>query len=204
MKMPLFVPTKCGENELLYPGDYNNDWVCDCKPGLLISHPAKYNLKQWTYLNVVYCSSFSGFLFYPATSKCYGPYYQGPCQPGSMLILKPNSYIPECAVNPCRIGDGYVRFRNGCHKLETPGPCAQPELSIVLSVNVSNLQLDCVKIGAPSTPGPLADRFGGDDDDVVVPAEVNADVMDDLCAVGSRRWQERKCPPKNEWTFEIR
>lgn len=103
-----------------------------------------------------------------------------------MLVLKPNSYIPECVVNPCRIGDGYVQFRNGCHKLETAGPCAQPELSIVLSVNVTNLQLDCVKIGAPVDP--LSDRFGGDDE-----AEIEVTGVADLCAVGGRRWQEKVC-----------
>lgn len=32
-KKPLFIPGRCAPNELLYPGDHKDDWVCDCKPG---------------------------------------------------------------------------------------------------------------------------------------------------------------------------
>lgn len=34
-KKPVYIPGKCKQNELLYPG-HNNDWICDCNPGKII------------------------------------------------------------------------------------------------------------------------------------------------------------------------
>uniref|UniRef100_A0A8D8CPB3 (northern house mosquito) hypothetical protein n=1 Tax=Culex pipiens TaxID=7175 RepID=A0A8D8CPB3_CULPI len=31
-RTPVFIPDRCQENEILYPGDQESDWVCDCKP----------------------------------------------------------------------------------------------------------------------------------------------------------------------------
>ncbi|XP_055614015.1 uncharacterized protein LOC129760392 [Uranotaenia lowii] len=31
-RKPVFIPKVCQDNEFLYPGDQESDWVCDCKP----------------------------------------------------------------------------------------------------------------------------------------------------------------------------
>lgn len=31
-RVPLYAPNICPENQLLYPGYQEHDWVCDCGP----------------------------------------------------------------------------------------------------------------------------------------------------------------------------
>lgn len=118
-KTPLYAPNRCAENELLYPADYHNDWVCDCKPG---------------------------YLYYPATSQCYEPLRQGPCPAPFILHLPTGTFVPQCKRNPCAQGDGYVRFRGECHLLGTSGPCQLAELGNRLWLNEATLQPDCIQL----------------------------------------------------------
>lgn len=40
-KKPVLTPIRCGANELLYPGDDIDDWMCDCKPGIFMNNYIK-------------------------------------------------------------------------------------------------------------------------------------------------------------------
>jgi len=123
-KMPVYVPLMCNENEYFYPGDQNNDWVCDCKPG---------------------------HIYYPKTDRCYGAYRQGPCRPNEFLMIADGQYVPECIPNRCN-KDGLVSFKNGCYSLDTPGPCELPELWNVVGVNTNTLALECIRQNKPTDP----------------------------------------------------
>lgn len=52
--------------------------------------------------------------------------------------------IPECVINPCTI-ENYVPFKSGCHKLDEGGPCTFPELSNVVGVNETTLEIICTQ-----------------------------------------------------------
>ncbi|XP_059614294.1 uncharacterized protein LOC132260283 isoform X2 [Phlebotomus argentipes] len=154
-RKPLFVPGRCSDNEYLYPGDHADEWVCDCKPG---------------------------FIYHPDTSKCYLVYRQGPCQPRQMLVLPKGKAIPECVENPCR-EDGKVRFHNACYDLHKAGPCILPELTNVVDVNVTTLELQCQKLSVD-----LSNRFS---DDEIKQYEVQGEVP--ACPKGSKRQINGKC-----------
>lgn len=76
------------------------------------------------------------------------------------------------------------------------GPCKSPELSYVVAVNQTTMQLQCIASQPLHTN--LASRFG-EDDDTTSEATVDprgADEDDsgvDLCPVGSKRWMNRTC-----------
>lgn len=169
-RKPIYIPGRCRENELLYPGDQLDDWICDCSPG---------------------------HLFHPATDKCYSAYRKGPCSEGSYLILPKDKAIPECQINPCE-RDGNVRVRNECYSLGQPGPCPFPELSNVLGVNTTTLELACVSLSVV-----LNTRFDDDDDKTQTPAPTPADINLDeapLCAKGCKRYINGTCPTVDEVT----
>ncbi|CAG9759760.1 unnamed protein product [Ceutorhynchus assimilis] len=140
--MPLFVPGRCAENELLYPAEANDEWICDCGPG---------------------------FIYHSEKDTCFAALRQGPCNIGQHLILKSSQSVPECAQNPCQ--DGFARYEDKCYELGTPnGPCL-PILQGggIFDVNVSTLRAECLKgtdplslFSLPSrcTPGSRRDRNG--------------------------------------------
>ncbi|KOB76716.1 Uncharacterized protein OBRU01_05670 [Operophtera brumata] len=35
-RVPVFLPAMCPTNELYYPGDQKDDWICDCRPDIPI------------------------------------------------------------------------------------------------------------------------------------------------------------------------
>lgn len=167
-KLPVFIPNRCGDNELLYPGDYKDDWVCDCRPG---------------------------YIYHPTSSACYSPFRQGPCPRKSYLYLPKGQYIPQCQINTCNL-DGIVSFNGGCHELGLSGPCKYPELSYVVAVNQTTMQLQCIASQPLHTN--LASRFGEDDDTTseatVAPRDAEeVDSAVNLCPVGSKRWMNRTC-----------
>ncbi|GAB0086496.1 uncharacterized protein DMENIID0001_078400 [Sergentomyia squamirostris] len=154
-KKPLYIPGRCGDEEYLYPGDHDNEWVCDCKPG---------------------------YVYYPDTSACYNVYRKGPCKNNEMLILPQGKAVPECVNNPCG-EDGMVKFFNNCYELHKPGPCILPQLSNVVSVNVTTLEIQCQKLSVD-----LFNRFSEDE---IQQYEVQGEVP--ACAKGSKRQINGKC-----------
>lgn len=95
-------------------------------------------------------------------------------------------YIPECIPNRC-VTDGLVTFQNKCHTLGNPGPCDLPELSFVVAVNSTTLELECIRQNLD-----LTSRFGEEDD-----AKDANDEKDDTygtsCLRGSKRAIQGKC-----------
>ncbi|KAJ3642539.1 hypothetical protein Zmor_025307 [Zophobas morio] len=117
-RVPLYAPDKCPENQLLYPGNQKNDWICDCGPG---------------------------YIYYPPQDGCFSAYRQGPCRQGYHLILKRNKVVPECVVNPCK--DGFARYKGKCYELDKPnGPCLPVEVGGgIFGVNATTLTVECLK-----------------------------------------------------------
>ncbi|CAH2045648.1 unnamed protein product, partial [Iphiclides podalirius] len=94
-RVPVFLPAKCPENELYYPGDQDSDWICDCRPG---------------------------YLYHPGTDACWLAYKRGPCPAGQYLVLPKTSVIPICDNNPC-IADNLVMWQGKCEVLGVIAPC---------------------------------------------------------------------------------
>ncbi|BFF92757.1 uncharacterized protein DMAD_10742 [Drosophila madeirensis] len=121
-RKPLYSPARCPRHQLLYPGDQQLDWVCDCAPATL---------------------------YYPETDACYPAYRQGPCELGQMLVLYKEKIIPECVRNPCNT-DGHFMIRDTCYEFGNTkhegNPCPFKEYTYVLGVNPINLMVDCVKL----------------------------------------------------------
>ncbi|XP_052867349.1 uncharacterized protein LOC128273427 [Anopheles cruzii] len=117
-RTPIFIPGGCAEDEILYPGDHNNDWVCDCKPT---------------------------YIYHPKSHRCYQLYTQGSCEPGKIMYLEPNGKYPTCIPNHCP--DGQIRFQNMCvvlnqeHKI-----CQIAGINLVVGINEKTHQLECVNI----------------------------------------------------------
>ncbi|XP_063709684.1 uncharacterized protein LOC134838143 [Culicoides brevitarsis] len=116
-RKPISKPDICGDDELLYPGDLDDDWVCDCRPA---------------------------FVYHPDYDRCYALHRQGPCQSGEHLVLKNGTKVPQCERNTCR-RDNEVKFKGRCHTLGKRGPCQNIFTAEVVEVNETTLELGCVK-----------------------------------------------------------
>uniref|UniRef100_A0A182NRT5 rRNA adenine N(6)-methyltransferase n=1 Tax=Anopheles dirus TaxID=7168 RepID=A0A182NRT5_9DIPT len=117
-RTPIYIPRRCAENEILYPGDHENDWVCDCKPT---------------------------FIYHPDTHQCYQMWTRGYCETNTVLYLDPNEKSPKCIPNPC--GDGLVQFRNMCVVLnQEHEQCLVLNIRHVVAIDEDTHQLDCVNI----------------------------------------------------------
>lgn len=92
-------------------------------------------------------------------------------------MITVGQYIPECLPNRCNT-DGLVTFKNSCHTLDKAGPCELPELSYVVSINTTTLELECIQQNLD-----LASRFGEADD-----ANFGT-----TCLRGSKRAIQGKC-----------
>ncbi|XP_077300254.1 uncharacterized protein LOC143921030 [Arctopsyche grandis] len=90
-RRPVENRQECDENELYYPGDNNDDWICDCRPS---------------------------YIYYPDRSKCFPAFKKGPCKDNEYLIMPNNSYVPVCEKNPC-YKEGFVRISRRCVQLGT-------------------------------------------------------------------------------------
>lgn len=60
------------------------------------------------------------------------------------LMISAGQYIPDCIPNRCKT-DGLVTFKNSCHTLNKPGPCPFSELTYVVSINSTTLELECIQ-----------------------------------------------------------
>ncbi|XP_072930010.1 uncharacterized protein [Epargyreus clarus] len=119
-RTPVFLPSMCREDELYYPGDQKDDWICDCRPG---------------------------YLYHPSTNKCWPAYRQGPCQRGHFLVLPNDSPVPTCYINPCMM-DTLVIWNGKCEILGSTTPCESKFPPSVLWVNATNLVLDCMVLNS--------------------------------------------------------
>nr|XP_014099662.2 uncharacterized protein LOC106624452 [Bactrocera oleae] len=117
-RIPHYSPSRCKSNELLYPGDHDDDWICDCAPAAL---------------------------YYPDSDSCHSAFRRGPCEAEYMLVLAPNAVLPQCIKNTCKV-DGLVKINNVCYEIGSSGPCQNAHLSYVLGVNTTTLLLDCIKL----------------------------------------------------------
>uniref|UniRef100_A0A034V0U3 DUF4789 domain-containing protein n=1 Tax=Bactrocera dorsalis TaxID=27457 RepID=A0A034V0U3_BACDO len=117
-RIPHYSPSRCKSNELLYPGDHADDWICDCAPGAL---------------------------YYPDSDSCHPAFRRGPCEAEHMLILARNAVLPQCIKNDCKV-DGLVKINNVCYQIGGSAPCPNAQLSYVLGVNTTTLMLDCIKL----------------------------------------------------------
>lgn len=102
---------------LIFLGDNNGDWACDCRPA---------------------------YIYYPQTLRCYEAYTQGPCKQNEILKLPQGKFVPVCERNTCNVGQ--IRYENVCGKLGGYEACKQPSKgakSFLLKVNPTTLQLNC-------------------------------------------------------------
>lgn len=117
-RTPIYIPGRCGENEILYPGDQENDWVCDCRPA---------------------------HVYHPVSAGCFPLYTQAYCKEGQYVEIKPGSKLPTCTTNTCE--KGLVPFNGQCvylHK-NNEGVCPTIQrIRHVVGVNEVTLQLDCI------------------------------------------------------------
>ncbi|KFB38763.1 hypothetical protein ZHAS_00006164 [Anopheles sinensis] len=117
-RTPVFIPGKCSPNEILYPGDHADDWVCDCRPG---------------------------YVYYPNNDSCYALFTKGFCQPGEYVDLERPSMLVKCTQNTCTDGKK-VPFRGQCVELNRHDKACPvvKRKRFVVGVNTTTLQLDCV------------------------------------------------------------
>lgn len=88
---------------------------------------------------------FAAALYYPETDACYPAFRRGPCEANQILVLRNNEVIPICVANECKV-DGQIKIQGTCYELGKPGPCPNPQLSMVLGVDPKSLHIDCVKL----------------------------------------------------------
>ncbi|XP_050672056.1 uncharacterized protein LOC126970270 [Leptidea sinapis] len=113
---PVFLPSRCKENELYYPGDQPDDWICDCRPG---------------------------YLYHPETDSCWMAFRRGPCRHDEFLVLPTNSIIPECEKNPCKM-DSLVSWNGKCEPLGSTNACGDTFPPVILWVNATTISLECL------------------------------------------------------------
>uniref|UniRef100_A0A182RZM9 DUF4789 domain-containing protein n=1 Tax=Anopheles funestus TaxID=62324 RepID=A0A182RZM9_ANOFN len=118
-RTPVYIPGKCSANEILYPGDHANDWVCDCRPG---------------------------YVYSPLQDSCFHLYEQGFCQPGEYVDLERPSMIVKCTRNICT-GKNQVPYMDRCVELYRNNRICKREkhISWVIAINATTLELDCVQ-----------------------------------------------------------
>uniref|UniRef100_A0A182PSI7 DUF4789 domain-containing protein n=1 Tax=Anopheles epiroticus TaxID=199890 RepID=A0A182PSI7_9DIPT len=139
-RTPVFIPGKCGTNEILYPGDHDNDWVCDCRPGHVYS---------------------------PPQDSCYPLFQQGFCQSGEYVDLARPSKIVKCTRNVCT-GKNEVPYKGRCVQLHRNNRLCKIErrISWVIGVNITTLELDCVEGTTEMLEVTVNNRNMGDDEEV--------------------------------------
>ncbi|RVE55309.1 hypothetical protein evm_000207 [Chilo suppressalis] len=125
-RQPVFMPATCPPNELYYPGDQKDDWICDCRPA---------------------------FLYHPGSDSCWSAYQRGPCASDEYITLPKDSVIPVCVKNPCGV-DTYVIFNGRCERFGSITACAHlyPVVAAV-GVNATTLEVDCVQLNLQSRFG---------------------------------------------------
>uniref|UniRef100_A0A2M4BZ36 Putative secreted protein n=1 Tax=Anopheles marajoara TaxID=58244 RepID=A0A2M4BZ36_9DIPT len=117
-RTPIYIPGGCAEDEIFYPGDHENDWVCDCKPT---------------------------YIYHPSSQRCYQLYTKGNCESGQMVYIEPNGKYPRCVRNECP--DGQVMFMKQCVVLNQEHQlCDIARIKLVVGINERTHMLECVNI----------------------------------------------------------
>ncbi|XP_075982856.1 uncharacterized protein LOC142981069 [Anticarsia gemmatalis] len=125
-RQPVYIPAMCPVNELFYPGDQKDDWICDCRPA---------------------------YLYHPRSDACWPAYRKGPCDEGQYLVLQKDSAIPVCEKNPCT-ADNFVQYQGRCEKLATIEPCRHLwPIPAALAVNSTSLIVNCERLNFESRFG---------------------------------------------------
>lgn len=120
-RTPVFIPNRCDKNEILYPGDQESDWVCDCKPT---------------------------FVYHPPSRQCYQLFTQGYCEGNTMLTLRKGAKHAECVPNRChQAGAEMVEYDRTCVKLnDYHEKCQHGKLKQLIGVREDTNELGCVNI----------------------------------------------------------
>lgn len=114
-------------------------------------------------------------------SQCFPAFQRGPCQQSQYLVLPKFNVIPECVRNPCD-RDNFVVFNKQCWELNKSGPCPLPELSNVIGVNETTLEIICTRGFAD-----ILTRLGeGESPDYYYNKKE--------CFIGGKRWTNETCP----------
>lgn len=117
-RTPVYIPNRCQQNEILYPGDQESDWVCDCKPT---------------------------YVYHPPTRQCYQLFTQAYCNDGQIVILEQGAKHPKCVRNQCPVNK--VWFEDECVILnDYHRKCQHKEFRQVVSVQEKDNKLGCVNI----------------------------------------------------------
>ncbi|XP_053698233.1 uncharacterized protein LOC128745227 [Sabethes cyaneus] len=117
-RTPIYIPNHCGENEILYPGDQSDDWVCDCRPG---------------------------HVYHPASRGCFPLFTQAYCADGEYVEIRPGAKLPQCTKNTCKGKE--IPFNGSCVMLNknNNGLCPTIQrIRFVIGVNETTLQLGCI------------------------------------------------------------
>ncbi|XP_058839949.1 uncharacterized protein LOC131695461 [Topomyia yanbarensis] len=120
-RAPIYIPNHCGENEILYPGDRGNDWVCDCRPA---------------------------HVYHPATRSCFPLYTKAYCESGQYVEIPSGAKLPQCTDNICK--EREVPYNGKCVLLNknNEGTCPTVQrIRYVIGVNETTLQLGCIAHG---------------------------------------------------------
>lgn len=127
-RTPVYIPNRCQKNEILYPGDQEFDWVCDCKPT---------------------------FIYHPPTRQCYQLFTQGYCKGDTMLTLRKDAKQPECVRNRChQAGADMVEYEGKCVELNAYNDkCKLQDVKQLIGVREDTNELGCVNISAVNLPG---------------------------------------------------
>ncbi|EAT32848.1 AAEL014914-PA [Aedes aegypti] len=132
----VFIPGKCGMNEILYPGDQDNDWVCDCRPA---------------------------HVYHPGSNGCFPLYTRAYCAEDEFVEIKVGAKLPTCTKNPCQMG--LVPFNGTCVKLHSNNDGVCPlikHIKFVIAVNETTLQLECVSNAPVNLHRKVGNRYSQD------------------------------------------
>ncbi|KXJ81421.1 uncharacterized protein LOC109402443 [Aedes albopictus] len=157
----VYIPGKCGMNEILYPGDQESDWVCDCRPA---------------------------HVYHPGSGGCHPLYTRAYCAEDEYVEIKPGAKLPQCTKNICE--NGLVPFNNGtCVKLHSnnKGVCPQIDhVKFLVVVNETTLQLDCAAEGPVKLNWKVGNRYNQEHPNVKVMQDGRVEFLTATkCAPGS-------------------
>ncbi|XP_062564136.1 uncharacterized protein LOC134226987 [Armigeres subalbatus] len=171
-RTPVYIPGKCGHNEILYPGDQATDWVCDCRPA---------------------------HVYHPGSAGCFPLYTRAYCNEDEYVEIKPGSKLPQCTKNTCK--DKLIPFNGTCVKLHNnnEGVCPMVNrIKYVVGVNEETLQLECISTAPVNLANRLiGNRYNSQDPNIIVKEDGSVEFMHAMrCAPGSAAEYNGTCTDK--------
>ncbi|XP_055595734.1 uncharacterized protein LOC129746138 isoform X2 [Uranotaenia lowii] len=166
-RTPIFIPGRCGKNEILYPGDQADDWVCDCRPA---------------------------HVYYPADSACHPLYTQAYCPADHYVEIPAGEKLARCTKNNCE-DKKKIPFRSNCVFLNRNNDKICPivqRIKYVVGVNDITLQLDCISSAPLNLTRIPEKRFS--DDSIELTADGKVLFLKAVpCALGSKAYLSGRC-----------